>query len=91
MGSELEVRDDLYVKISYGIVGSAVTVLMGIGIWVGTHAARLANVEARQERTVSWIKETNISNDKRFETLDDRVYQIWTEVVPPEKRKQLDQ
>jgi hypothetical protein len=85
----MDVREETNLKISYTIAGSLITMLVMIGIWVGTHAARLTNVEARVDRQVTWIKETNSTVDKRFDTLDERVYQIWTTVVPEEKRREL--
>jgi len=89
MSKELELKDDAYLRISYGLTGSFITILVVIGIWVGTHAARLSNAEARIDRQKEWISDTNNKVDKKFEVLEGRVYQIWTETVPAEKRKQL--
>lgn len=69
--SELHIHKDLSLKIGYGVVGSVVTVLMSIGIWVGTHATRLTNVEARIDRQKEWIQGTIESTDKKLDALTD--------------------
>lgn len=84
------VSDDKYLKISYGVVGSLVTLLVMIGIWVGTHATRLSNVEARADRQSQFIQETNTKVDGKFEKLEGRIYDLW-KALPPDKRTAPDE
>ncbi len=67
---EKEITEEKILKISFGVLWTAMVAIISLGVWVGAIQNSVANVEARAERQSQAILRDRDENGARFEVLE---------------------